>query len=206
MPSASIALLHAAAQKGERSRAGRDGGGAPRLQPAVRRGAPSLAHLDAGLVEQQVEQHEVGEDLAVEHRLEVELDVGLTREGRGVAQQPQRPPVGHEGPQVVVGAVEQLLDHGVGCPLGGAGDALGALVEVDAPAQEVDRRRPPQVGDREASVSRCQPAGWRGGHPAVAELAQQLEQPLLAGEADGGVAVRAASRGRSWKAAHTPVR
>ena len=74
----------------------------------VRRG-----HLDAGLVEQQVEQGELGEELAVEHRLEVELDVGLAGEGGGVAQQPQDPAVGQDRPQVLVGAVEQLLHHRV---------------------------------------------------------------------------------------------
>ena len=80
---------------------------------------------------------EVAEHFAVEHGGEVELDVALPDERRGVAQQAQGAAVGQQGPQCRVGPVEVLLHERVRGTLRGAGYACGALVEIDVPAKQV---------------------------------------------------------------------
>ena len=101
-------LLHPLAQLVQGAGAGGDGFGAPLLQPARGRGL-ALGHLETGGVQQPVQQYELVEQLTVEDRLQVELDVGGRGQCTGVAQQPQLSSVGHHGPQVVRGAVQRLL-------------------------------------------------------------------------------------------------
>ena len=71
----------AVAQRVEGARALFLGEVAPLLEQAVL----GLVGLDAALVQGEVEQHEVGVDLAVEHGFEVELEVGLAGEAVVVA-------------------------------------------------------------------------------------------------------------------------
>ena len=74
-------LLDAVAELVECPLALLGGEAAPLLQVAGR-GAAVALDREPGLVADQVEQHEVGEQLAVEDRLEVELDVGRSRPAR----------------------------------------------------------------------------------------------------------------------------
>ena len=127
-------LLDAVAELVERPLALVRGEAAPLFQVAGC-GAAVALDREAGLVADQVEQHEVGEQLAVEDRLQVELDVGGADQRGRVAQQPQRGAVGQDRPQVGVVPVEQFLQHG----LRGAGaDVRGLVVQVGAPAEQVD--------------------------------------------------------------------
>ena len=103
-------LLDPVAKLVERSLALLGGEAAPLLQVAGGRAAVPVGR-EPGLVADQVEQDEVGEQLAVEDGRQVELDVGRADQGGGVAQQPQHRAVGKDRPQVGVVAVEQFLDH-----------------------------------------------------------------------------------------------
>ena len=67
----------------------------PALEPALL----GLVGLDAGLVADEPEEHEVGVDLAGEHRLEVELEVRLAGERDVVAQDAEHEAVGDDPPQ-----------------------------------------------------------------------------------------------------------
>ena len=126
------------------------------------------------------EQREVGEDLAVHHRLEVELDVRLAGQGGVVAEDPQPAAVGQEGPEVVVRAVQELLDQPVR-----AGRLPAPAVEVDAESDQVDRGLLPGVRDR---VGLVLDRHWlRRDEPAVAEFLEQRQEPALAGDGRGGV-------------------
>ena len=132
-------LLDALAELVEGALALGGGEGAPLFQVA-RLGAAFALDGEAGLVAGQVQQHEVGEQLAVEDRLEVELDVRGADQRRGVAQQPQCNPVAQDAPQPGVVAVQLLLHH----RLRGAGLAVrGPVVQVHVPAEraESDVRR-----------------------------------------------------------------
>ena len=158
-------LLDAVAQLVERPLALVGGEAAPLLQVAGRRAAVALDR-EPGLVADQVEQHEVGEQLAVEDRLQVELDVGGADQRGRVAQQPQRRAVGQDRPQVGVVAVEQFLEHGL---RGAGGDVRGLVVQVGAPAEQVDRDVPGPVADREALALQLEAAlGAAGGSRARA--------------------------------------
>ncbi|HPD15632.1 MAG TPA: hypothetical protein PLE19_11810 [Planctomycetota bacterium] len=53
-----------------------------------------------GTVEEAVEKREIGELLAFEHLLEVELDVGQAADELGVAEDAEGLAVGHDAPQV----------------------------------------------------------------------------------------------------------
>ncbi|MCR6704483.1 MAG: hypothetical protein NVV66_07220 [Cellulomonas sp.] len=79
-------------------------------------------------MQQQEQDDEVGEELAVEDRLEVELDERDRGQRRRVAEQAQDLTVGHHRPQVVLGPVAEFLDHGVRRSLGRAGHALGPSI------------------------------------------------------------------------------
>ena len=112
-------LLDALAQRVERAGAVLAGGAGPALEPAVL----GALGLDARLVADEPEQHEVGVDLAGEHRLEVELEVRLAGERDAVAEHAEHEPVGDDPPQPLGRAVEQLLHEAVGALAGGALDA-----------------------------------------------------------------------------------
>ena len=70
------------------------------------------AAWQAGAVEQAVERGEIVEALFLEDGLEVELDVSLPADERGVAEQAEREAVGDDAPDVL-GAVEVFLNEGV---------------------------------------------------------------------------------------------
>ncbi|MDA8063565.1 MAG: hypothetical protein M0T80_14260, partial [Actinomycetota bacterium] len=112
----------------------------PPLEPAV----CWLVGFEAALVAGHPQDGEVSEDLVREHRLEVELDVGGSGQAGVVPKEPEAPAVGEDCPEVVLGAVEELLGHGERRRAGRAGDASGAAVELDVGAEEVDGDRPPQ--------------------------------------------------------------
>jgi len=156
----------------------------PALQPALF----GPAGLDARLVAEKPEQDEIGIDLALHHRLEVEFNPGLAGEADIVAQDAQPAAVGEKGPEPVVGAVEQLLHHAVGRAAAGSGHSGAAPVEVDAPADEMNGQVLPGVGDRVAFALDLDGAGRS--QAAVAELAEEVQQPFLAGEGGGGIAFR----------------
>ena len=168
-------LLDAVAELIERPLALLRGEPAPLLQVAGR-GAAVALDREPGLVAGQVEQHEVGEQLAVEDRLEVELDVGGADERGRVAQQPQRGAVGQDRPQVGVVAVEEFLEHGL---RRAGGDVRGLVVQVGGPAEQVDRHVPGPVADREALALQLEAAP---GHLVEAELAQEDAQPPFPGD------------------------
>ena len=153
--------------------------GEPGLEVAVR----GLRVLDAALVADQPEEAELGVLLAVHDRLEVELDAGLAGQAVVVADEAQGRTVGDEAPEVVVGAVEEVLDQAVGRDSRGAGDARGAAAEVDAPADQVDRGALVEVGDREGPAVDLE-AGPPG-EASVAERVEERQEPALAGEAGG---------------------
>jgi len=102
----------------------------PALQPAVFR----ARGLHPRLVAKEPEQDEIGIDLAAHHRLEIKLDPGLAGEADVVAEDAQPAAVGEQGPEPVLGAVEQLLNHAVRRAAAGAGNTGGAPVEVNPPA------------------------------------------------------------------------
>ena len=70
----------------------------PPLEPAAVGRALVGPRTAASWCAGEPEQREVGVDLAGEHRLEVELDVGLAGERRVVAQDAQRPAVARRSP------------------------------------------------------------------------------------------------------------
>ncbi len=180
---------HPVAQRVQGAGALLHGEAAPPLQPAAGRARrtvlPHWPVLQPRLMEQGVQQDEVGVQLPVEDGLQVELDVGRADQRGGVAQDAQQPPVGEHPPQVVVAAVEALLQHRLGRGPGRAGRARGTPVQVDPPAEQVDRDALPQVADRVGPVPGGDPAG--GGQPAVAEFAEQQLQPPFPGERGGPV-------------------
>ncbi len=79
-----------------------------------------------------VEQHEIGKAVFLEQPLQVELDIGLTADEGGIAQQAQGAPVGHQSPQGF-GAVQILLDERVRrkARLAGGGEASQLLMPAD---------------------------------------------------------------------------
>ena len=140
----------------------------PPLQPALL----WPVCFEAALVADHPQDGEVGEDLAGEHRFEVELDVGGSGQAGVVPKEAEAPAVRQDRPEVVIGAVEELLDHGGRGGGGGAGDAFGASVEVDVGAEEVDGDRspkmrdrvlPPVDGDRTRTLERPKPSSANSG-------------------------------------------
>lgn len=81
----------------------------PTLQPAF---VGQLA-LHPALVTHQPQQRKVGVEFAAHHRLQVELDVGGAGEADVVAQHAQAQAVAEKAPQVVIGAIEELLQQAV---------------------------------------------------------------------------------------------
>jgi len=78
-------IRHAVAQLVQGPRPGLDRLGAPLLQPARRRGG-TVRYLEAGDMQQPVEQDKLVEQLPVEHRLQVDLDERGSRQRRGIPQ------------------------------------------------------------------------------------------------------------------------
>ena len=69
--------------------------------------------FEAGAMTGEPQHHEVAEQVAGEHRFEVELDERLLGERRVVAKHPQHEPVRDDPPQVIVRTVEVLLHETV---------------------------------------------------------------------------------------------
>jgi len=179
-------FLHAFAQALKGARALLAGLLGPLLQPTQ---GGTLA-LDPGLMAQEPEQAKVRVQLAVHHGGEVELHVGLTGKTDVVSENPQLEPVGDEGPEVVVGAVEELLHQSVGAGLGGADLTGSTLIQLETGADEVDRGMAPEVRDRIALA-----VDFEGGvalQAPVAQLVEQREQPAVARQAGGRVSLRKA--------------
>jgi hypothetical protein len=177
-------LLDALAQSVERAGAVLAGGAGPALEPAVLR----ALGLDPRLVADEPQQHEVGVDLAGEHRLEVELEVRLAGERDAVAQHAKHEPVGDDPPQPLGRAVEQFLHEAVGALPSGALDTRAAGVDRHAAADEVDRRVLPLSEDRVGLAFDLDRRLLD--EAAVAELVEQDVQAALAGQARASLAGR----------------
>jgi hypothetical protein len=87
--------------------------------------------VEAALVTNHPQHGEVSENLASEHVLKVEFDVGGAGEAGVIPQDPQGSGIRKNGPQVLVGTIEEVLDHRVGGGARRANDAFGAPIEVD---------------------------------------------------------------------------
>ena len=174
-----------AAQLPERPRALTVRLAGPSFQPAGL-GPVALARSEARGVGHEPEQHEIGVDLAREHRFEIEFEPGLAGEGLVVPQDAQAEAVRDDGPQVGVAAVEEFLHQPV--RVGGRRAALsgGAAVQREAAAEEVDGRRPEEAADGVGAPADLGAGG--GGQEAEPELAQQRQAPLVVGEAGARLA------------------
>ena len=84
-------------------------------------GASASAPLHPALVADQPQQGEVGVELALHHRFQVKLHVGGAGQADVVAQDAQAQAVADDAPQMVVGAVEELLQQAVRAALGAPG-------------------------------------------------------------------------------------
>lgn len=139
----------------------------------------------------QVEHDEVGEDPALEHALQVELEVRLADHRAAVPQEQPPAPVGHDPPQVLSSrAVEQLLHQRVRRLLSGSGDTSGAPLQVNVGADQMDGDRAVPVADRIPGPAHGDPAvdGVLLQGP-VPEVVEQELQPAVTGEPDRGVVV-----------------
>ena len=140
--------------------------------------------LDARDVGQLEEDQPLGVELTREDGVEVELDIGRADESGGVAEQSQAMAVGQDRPEMVLRAVEQLLDHGLGSS-GCSGDTWVALVQVDSRAEQVDRDVLPEMGHRVCRAIDDDAVRVRG-DLAIAQLAKKREQPAVPGRAGAG--------------------
>ncbi len=140
--------------------------------------------LDAAAVTHEPQQQEVAVLLAVHDGLQVELQVGLSGEAVVVAEDPETQAVADKAPQVVVGTVEEVLYEPVRGRPRSAGHTLLAAIQVDAGAEQVDRRAVPGVRDGEGlAVDLC---GGRPDEAAVTELPEKRKEPAIPGNAGRG--------------------
>jgi HEAT repeat protein len=159
------------------------------LQQAI--GGVGHPAREARAVQQAIQRGEVVEALLLQHRAQVELDIGLLADERAVAQQAQGQAVGHHAPQVL-GAVEVLLHQRMG---GQAGAARGRrAVQPLARPDDVQRRRvlglAHAVRDGEAHPVHLAGAGRIA--RLDAQQAEERDRPGVAGDAGGRVALRQA--------------
>ena len=101
--------------------------------------------LEATLVAHQPQQHEVRVVLTIHDRLEVELQVGLARQGDVVPQESQDATVADEAPEPLIRAVQQFLDQAVWRLAGRAAHTLGAAVERHVRTDQVEGHGRPRV-------------------------------------------------------------
>ena len=150
------------------------------LASSARAAGLGLLALHPALVGDEPEEREVGVGLAVEDRLEVELDVGLPGERRVVAQDAQGQAVRDEAPETFRGAVEKLLDEPVRRLAGSTGDTLRPPIKGDPTADEMDRDGVPGVGDRIGLAFDID----RGGalEAAIPKLVEERQQPALSSD------------------------
>ena len=150
--------------------------------------------LDPRLVAEPPQQSEVGVDLAVEHRLQVELDEGLSGQSNVVAEDAEPQSVADEAPEVLLRAVEELLHQAVRTgPL--AFVRLHSLIEVLAKADQMDRAVIADVRDRVGFAVNLERLG--GLQLTVFQRPPERQQPF--GQCDGlaGIARRQFVRGGS---------
>ena len=119
------------------------------LEPGLVRVGRALGQ--PGAMGEPEQDDELAVEVARDHRLEVELDVGRPGEALAVAQQAELAAVGDHAPEAV-GAVQVILDQGVRA-LAGIAPAIELLVVGD----DVDGRRAllvaGEVRDREARAA-----------------------------------------------------
>lgn len=135
-------------------------------------------------MDNQKEEDEVAIDSALEHRFEVKLEVGEASKRGMLAQETQAKPIAHEAVERR-GGVQILLHHGVrGKARPGAGG--GGPVKVLPEAGEMDGHTRCAVRDGIGALAngfaRCPKL-----EPAVAELPQKGQHPLLAGFGDAAL-------------------
>jgi len=134
-------------------------------------------------MEEAVEDGEVGEEVFVEHALEVEFNETLADEAGGVAQEPQGTSVGDNAVKVF-GEVEVFLQEGVRGHAG-AGSVVAPFVEAVVPSEQVQRQGVAvlvAVGDgEELAVDLFALAGKDG---RVAEQGEERDEPEVAGLCD----------------------
>jgi len=177
-------LLDATAQIIERAGALLLGALRPTLEERLARPLSGQG-LKPRLVANEPEEDEVGVDLALKHRLQVELDVGLARQGGVVAQDAEAQPVRDHAPSGVLRAVEVFLDEAMRTRARGARDPGRAPVEVQPAAYQVERDGLPGVRD---GVGFAVDLGCpRGGEAAKAQLLEERLEPALAGEPGAGI-------------------
>ena len=131
-------LLDALLEIAECARALLLGNLGPLLEPAGL-GPIALARRKARGVRHEPQQHEVREHLAVEHRLEIELEVRLPRDRLAVAQDAKPQAVRQDRPQVRIAAVQEVLHQPVRVRDRRAAHAGRASIEAQAAADQVDR-------------------------------------------------------------------
>ena len=182
----------AVAQLAEDTRA--DGGAfdVPLLDEALVRLAVG-GDVEAGGVEDEPEEAEVGKTLSLEDALEVELGKRLPRHAHVVAEESQLAAVGDDGPQGLIAAIQKLLGERVGGRLARAGDATGAAVERNIRSHQVHWQMLPLMGDRVGGIV-DHPGGGRGSQRAVAELLEEIAKPRF--ERRGGGRVSRVSSGK----------
>src|SRR6266566_85041 len=117
--------LHAITQSVECANAGLLSLLGPAIQPRVPDGSG-----EAALVTDEPEKRKVRIDFAVEHVLEVELNVSLPSERRIVPKQPQLAAIAYDTPSVIWRVVQKLLDEAVWARCGSADPARGAPIKV----------------------------------------------------------------------------
>ena len=107
-----------------------------------------------------------------------------------VAEDAEPVPVADECPEVLIGAIEQLLHEPVWAGQDNARITRHAAVEIGAASDEVDRGVLPGVGDRVAlAVDLDRPGGCEA---TVTEFLPEREEPAVAGDSGAGVAGRQA--------------
>ena len=169
----------------------------PALEPALVR---ALA-LEARLVADEPEEDEVGVGLAVQHRLEVELDVGLAGERGVVAEQAQRRPLMTKPQRCSSERFRSSCTRPCGEWWRRRRHPASA-VERDVAADEVDRDVLPGVRDRVGLALDLD--RLRGLQPPVAELLEEHEQPALPRRVVPGSSREACARA-SRKCAQAPT-
>ena len=128
----------------------------------------------------QPQQNEVGEDLAREHRFQVEFEVGLPRECLVVAKNPESQPIGDDCPQMPWATIQELLNQPVRVGRRRATHSRGATIEAQAATDQVHGRRTEESIDGVgATIDLRSRAGWQQTEP---EFAQQRHTPLIIGQ------------------------
>ena len=147
------------------------------FEPTVRRSGGGCRKARA--MEEAIDQDELAVEVAVDQRVEVELQVGRPGDPGGVAEEPQLAAVGDDPPERVR-AIQVLLHQRVRAPAGPLGPPIERLVVGD----DVNRWRlgifVGPVGD-EVALPTDRDRSWLEGQ-LKAESLEQRSHPGLAGE------------------------